>query len=580
MCRLNRNIFFYLILLSVSFLLFSGFSSKDVRILLDKKSVTLGEEMILVIDVSDAPADLSVKIPEVENLNISAPSKSQSSNMSIVNGKTTMEEKIRFSYTLYAANPGDYTLKDIEISGDGQGIKVEPIRFSVIKNTASSKDLIVQEEISRNNGYKGEALSLTYKVCLAKEVQGYEFRMPLLKQDDIFEVEIDESKLSNQRKRQSLQELLSRQEIPYKASQQKIEGVEYTVIEIPLKLYPLQVGNFSIPPVSFKAKMVTGYQYKNDYFWGRQKIAETKTLNISSKGTLLQVDPLPLTSDGYRGNGIGTYSVNVTAQPLTVKVGDPITLQIQVIGDGNLKSIEKPLLSEEVGFSDFLIDENLSPGEITGNQIVFEQVIRPRSDDITEIPSVRFQFFDPLEKQYIRKQSPTIPIKVLPTKLVEIEHVSPESQVNTPEVQVSESGGNIEIYAPCWDQSLIRHTEYPKFIWLKLLALPFAFILSVLIAFGLQLMRRNRAPEEWLNLQKKAKDLCSSSCPQWEKELYDCLNQIEKYKLQEDPASGSLKQYARSEATLQILNEAVFAGRALSDQEKKDLCALVRSVVK
>ena len=68
----------------------------------------------------------------------------------------------------------------------------------------------------------------------------------------------------------------------------------------------------------------------------------------STEPVKLVIKPLPVIDrpDDFTG-AVGKYTMDVLAKPTKVKVGDPITLTINIRGEGNIQTIGEPLLDSE-----------------------------------------------------------------------------------------------------------------------------------------------------------------------------------------------------------------------------------------
>ena len=97
------------------------------------------------------------------------------------------------------------------------------------------------------------------------------------------------------------------------------------------------------------------------------------------------------------------------AGPANVQVGDPITLKMTVRGEGNLSTLRPPKLNLGDDFKVYDPEtKNISNGR------VFEQVVIPKSDRVTEIPEVSFSFFDTSRGKYRTITKGPVPITVTP----------------------------------------------------------------------------------------------------------------------------------------------------------------------
>ena len=100
-----------------------------------------------------------------------------------------------------------------------------------------------------------------------------------------------------------------------------------------------------------------------------------------------------------------------------VKVGDPITLSMSVYGEGNIQTINEPLLSldNEKDFKLYPAESNTqitNREELIRGRKVFSKVIEPQKTDLKSIPAIVFSFFDPRAGQYRTITKEPIPIAV------------------------------------------------------------------------------------------------------------------------------------------------------------------------
>jgi hypothetical protein len=88
--------------------------------------------------------------------------------------------------------------------------------------------------------------------------------------------------------------------------------------------------------------------------------------------------------------------------------GDPVTLTLTLVGDGNFDRVMPPAFPDDGSFR--LFGE---PVRKQGNNGVrFEQVISPTSGTVSHIPPITFSYFDTQSGQYRSLKSQTIPITV------------------------------------------------------------------------------------------------------------------------------------------------------------------------
>jgi hypothetical protein len=142
---------------------------------------------------------------------------------------------------------------------------------------------------------------------------------------------------------------------------------------------------------------------------------QRKPVNLSSEPQTVNVLPLPKQNQPPEFNGaVGNFSVAASASPTNVTAGDPITLRVQVAGDGNLDALPFPGGTEWADFKLYPPTSKVEPTDQLGMSGVktFERVVIPQKPDLAALPAIRFSFFDPQQKAYRTGESPPLPITV------------------------------------------------------------------------------------------------------------------------------------------------------------------------
>ena len=198
------------------------------------------------------------------------------------------------------------------------------------------------------------------------------------------------------------------------------DGILYNVIELRTALFPLVTGKIEIPPASFKCNIIIRQQRSRgslfDEFMGgrgRRYPVERSTAPVK-----LIIKSLPIVDKPEAFNGaVGKYTMDVLAKPTKVTVGDPITLTINIRGEGNIQTIGDPLLDPD-GMNDFKAYDYEVKVTITdrGDGIkgekLFSKVIEPQSKNVSVVPGISFSYFDPDLEEYKTLAYGPIPIEV------------------------------------------------------------------------------------------------------------------------------------------------------------------------
>jgi hypothetical protein len=198
------------------------------------------------------------------------------------------------------------------------------------------------------------------------------------------------------------------------------DGILYNVIELRTALFPLVSGQIEIPSATFKCNIIIRQQRNRgslfDEFMGGG--GRRYPVERSTEPVKLIIKPLPTVDKPEAFTGaVGKYTMDVLAKPTKVKVGDPITLTINIRGEGNIQTIGEPLLSPE-GMKDFKAYDFEAKVTITdrGDGIkgekLFNKVIEPQSEDVGVIPGISFSYFDPDLEKYKTLTYEPVPIEV------------------------------------------------------------------------------------------------------------------------------------------------------------------------
>jgi hypothetical protein len=276
--------------------------------------------------------------------------------------------------------------------------------------------------------------------------------------------------------------------------QETRNGVNFDVIEFNTSIFGLRPGEFKLGPAHLKCSLIVQKQARRrspsafdnsfdagifDDFFGR---FETYPLDLKSDGITFNILPLPGENKPLNFSGaLGNFDLEVTAAPLEVKLGDPITLKMAVSGDGNFSTVVVPRLKSENGFKVYEPQIKQEAGKK-----LFEQIIMPMSIEIKEIPDISFDFFDIQAGQYKTITRGPFPITILKpekeeeTKVVENKQVAPAATVN------EEKLGRDIIYIKDNLGRLKKGNEYlyKNKIFLLFQVIPFLLYLVILMIYA------------------------------------------------------------------------------------------------
>lgn len=230
---------------------------------------------------------------------------------------------------------------------------------------------------------------------------------------------------------------------PQKNYYEEINGRRYLVNEIVRGYFPAAPGEYTIGAASIEIVLddFAGRTVFDDFFNLRRRgLGFGKSRKLSTDPMPITVLPLPTSGrpasfSGLVGRGL---EMSLKTDKNTVRAGEPVSVTLEITGDGNFKTMAAPEIPEIQGFKMY---ESGSTSElykndylVTGRKIT-NFVLIPRDEGEAVIPAVEVSYFDPYERRYrtIRSQ---------PLHLI----VTPGAQgEGGPQVVFTGSGQDIEV---------------------------------------------------------------------------------------------------------------------------------------
>lgn len=396
----------------------------EVRVIsqIGRGDIYVGSEFQYQIVVDGAKEGKIIDQTPLEKFSPKGPSVSDASQRSvmIINGKRTekVNQRYTMTYTLIAPAKGTNTIGPIIIEVNGQQYSTNIITF-IAKEPSKTEKMDLSIEVSKDRCYVGEPLTLTCKWYIETDllrremVKNWRFSIPAFSNSAlIIEESIIDKKATSKIDVGSLETGISQKAVTHNG----LNCVEVTFSKI---LIPIETGTISLGEGSVTCEIATGIS-NTDSFFGRSY--EYGMFSEKADNITIDVNPLPQDNKPADFSGlIGEYDISAEASPTDVNVGDPITLKIIIEGE-YLKPVPWPELGDYFAENFILPSEKSSP-EIDGNKKIFTQTIRAKTDQITEIPSIKLSYFDAEKAQYVTDESRAIPLNISATKIVTLSDI-------------------------------------------------------------------------------------------------------------------------------------------------------------
>jgi hypothetical protein len=190
-------------------------------------------------------------------------------------------------------------------------------------------------------------------------------------------------------------------------------GTNYWVYALTFNYTPQAEGDYTFGPMIFKGAVITGVQPDQN--------ARIDEIFAVAPAVTVRVTPPPET--GRPEWFIGTVGSNLTVQADfdtgVCKVGDPLTLTLDIAGAISLPNLRPPLLAlQEELTRDFRIyDDNVTTTAIESGKR-FTWRVRPIRTGTLEFPPIRVAYYNTTSKRYETVSTRPIPIQARATTQV------------------------------------------------------------------------------------------------------------------------------------------------------------------
>lgn len=349
------------------------------------------------------------------------PSVSQYYGSSTINGKTTSESNVTFTWVFIAKEEGTFTFPAATIKVGGREYKSNTAQIKVLppdKNAeqqkpgqqtqatsststagnVSSDDAFVRAIFSKTKVKEQEAIMVTfrfYTVLGIRDVGKIQFPE--------FEGFITEDLELPTNRQMALEH--------YK-------GRNYYCIDVKKSLlFPQRSGKMTIPSGTMEIVFEVSSGRKVRTFGGvTQEIMTESKKVLKTTPETINVSPLPL--EGKPANfsgGVGNFTFTPSISTEKIKANDAVTITLDISGTGNLKLIKNP----EIKFpkdietydpqvkNDFKVTDNGLSGKKT-----IEYMFIPRFPGKFTIPAIEFSYFDTKANDYKTLTSPEYTLDV------------------------------------------------------------------------------------------------------------------------------------------------------------------------
>lgn len=401
MGNLKRNIYLKIVLLIT---VLSG------NILISEAQVTFkasapatvveGEQFRLSYVLNQEGKDL--RLPDLTDFDILfGPSTSTSFSQRTINGKTTSERSVTYTYILVPKTTGTFTISPASITVGGSNYQSNSLKIEVLPPdktnpqessgsssaraaTVTESDAFIRAIVSKNNPYEQEGFTVTFRLYTTLNIVNFgRIQFP---EFEGFMVE----------------------EIDVPANQQlKMERYNdrnyYTADIRKTLLFPQKSGQITIPSGRLEMMFSVPSGRKVTTFFGSQELTVDVKKELVTNPITVNVKPLPANRPASYANAVGSFSLKPNISSNELKANEAFTIRIEISGTGNMKLISNPNIEFPNNFEvyDPTVTNalNASGNGLTGIRTI-EYMAIPRYEGSYTIPPIEFSYFDISSNSY------------------------------------------------------------------------------------------------------------------------------------------------------------------------------------
>jgi hypothetical protein len=413
-----------LILLILFLFIYSIAESQDVSFeaTVDRTTVGLGEsfELRFVAKGGNVNSFGNFKPPDLSKFHILT-GPNGSTNMQIING--VMSASITYYYVLQAKDVGNVTIGSAHINYENKEYSTKPIALNIVRTATQpnqqqskqqqsttqvdtrdlSQNIFLRTIVDKSKVYQGEQVNVSFKLYIS----------------DVGVSNYTVSKTPSLKGFWS-EEYTSNQQITL--GTENVNGRMYKVGVIRrIALFPTQSGQLEVDPMEMNLLLQVRAKRSNsvfDQFFGDDPFFNSYTnIQHEIKSPVAKITVLPLPTDNvpisFRGS-VGRYNIESSISTLESKTNEPVTLKLNIKGEGNIKLIETPSIELPPGIEKYepKINDNLNKGNVISGNRKFEYLFIPRYPGEKIIPPIEFSYFDLAKKSYVTLKTPEYKLNV------------------------------------------------------------------------------------------------------------------------------------------------------------------------
>lgn len=359
----------------------------------DRSQVAVGESTVLSIEASGTQSAEAPQLGDLADFRVVYIG--PATQMRFENGRSS--SSITHRYQLFPLKPGRFTLGPFDLTVDGAVLRTQPIELQVVPRgraaAQGAPELRLEARPGRPDPFVGEQVPLTIRLFVPNGVRVDDLQFPAVQAPSLTVGDMPQPVQRDER----------------------VNGRPHRVLYFDTTVIPRRAGDETLT-VSMQMSVLQQQRGRRGGMFGMfgDVFAERRPIELQSDPIDLSVRGLPVASRPADFNGaVGKFDLAISASPTTVNAGDPVTVRIEVSGEGDLGRVQPPRYRDVEGFRTY---DPVAVKDAGAGKRAIEQVVIPQSPEVTELPPLSLSFFDPAREAYRAIHKGPIPLHVSATQ--------------------------------------------------------------------------------------------------------------------------------------------------------------------
>lgn len=363
------TLFFLIMLVSIDHPISAA--EPQIRLDMDNLNLEMGSSFKVTLSLENMNGGKLKGFTGLENFEVLG--NSTSSNTSIINGVTT--RVLQANYTITPKYTGDFQLKAY-VEYEGKTYETNTLEVSVKEQSTDlqgeTEDIFMKTVLSKEQGYFGEKLILTYELYSRYRIDDYGFTNPV-QIDGFIAEDIPKEQLTN--------------------NYITINGNQYVKHEVKkMILTPTTTGDMKIP--SHQLQVIIGTE---SFF------SQGKSVYLQTDEADINIKPLPPGQPSNFSGIVGTLDVQGIYSQGEVGYGQSLSLKVTLSGGSNLELIDSIFPKDRKNFSVYETEKELKV-DVVGQQYMalkeYQVILVPKVTGDVVIDPIKINYFDTATDTY------------------------------------------------------------------------------------------------------------------------------------------------------------------------------------